>query len=239
MVRIAYVLPHVPDVEERRRFAIDLRRQLPTLRVYPDPERRGVWLTVRGALLDVYRRDPRATHVCILNDDLVLCRSFSDRLTEAVRARPEHLVQPFTMTRKQAEASARGDAWMTSFDLVAGSATFPTAWIADFVRDVDASAWSLERRTQDTRVAWWLVERGLNPVWHTVPSLVEHGLAGESSMGHSNRGRVARVFSSDPAHVDFSTIPEKPVSYSARGRTAGIEDYMRGADPARKRGLPT
>lgn len=238
MVKIAYVLPHVPDVEARRRFALDLRRQVPNLRVYPDPDRRGVWLTVRDALLDVYKRDPRATHVCILNDDHLLCRGFLDRMQEAVQARSDYLVQPFTITKKQAEAYERGDAWMTSFDLVSGGATFPVSWVPDLVRDVDASAWSPERRTQDTRVAWWLVEKGLGPVWHTVPSLVEHGLAGASAMGHSNGSRTARVFLPDPSDVDFSAVPEKPVAYTSRGRTAGIEGYMRGTDPARKRGRP-
>jgi len=46
------------------------------------------------------------------------------------------------------------------------------------------------------------------------------------------------VFLADPSGVDFSAIPEKPISYTSRGRTAGIDDYMRGVDPARKRGRP-
>jgi len=164
----------------------------------------GCWPTARRvweALVEL-----PGTHALVLQDDVGVCRDFRATLDRCVHARPESPLGFYAPRKAVDEARARGDAWVPIPDGVWGpSLLLPKPWVPEMlawlddpesysskhkrlIRDFPASSW------YDRRVEAFLRHSERLPVWHTVPSLVEHLAASRSLLGHNNASRVARWF---------------------------------------------
>lgn len=220
-VNLAIALTHVPGAHPHRdRLTHYWRSTFPGVRLVSDLRRQGVWPTTRLAWFRAILDAPEATHVIVVQDDFYAPSTFLDNVEEALEARPEHVVQLFTHARRQAEAHDRGDAWLTSSDLVWGGSTIlPAGWVSEFLSDT-GDRFPDDYPSCDVPLGWWVRRQGFT-VWHTVPSLMEHVEPGTSLLGHANRTRVAAV-PFDAPRRPFSEVPTKPL-HIGRSRTRGVD----------------
>ena len=173
MVDVAAVIMAVP---ERRGFAQMLyeelnaqdQRVVAELRV--DVEHRGTWPMFQECLRESLKYG--ASHTMIVQDDVILCPSFSCHLLDAIEARPEEILSLFGMTRKIKEAYDRGFLWG------AGNAVWGQANI--FTRhDVESLLkWSQanvrpDYKHDDSVVSLWCLANG-KTVYTPIPTLVQH-----------------------------------------------------------------
>jgi hypothetical protein len=185
-------------VEERVPRAAALAQELVSLHGYApmgpivnvDRERRGPWWNFQftGEML----LHEGHTHLCLLEDDVKLCRDFLQVLTDVVKAVPTDPLSLFTARHSIVkEADKKGTCLLRRFGLdTAQGLVFPgfqfqglTVW-ADanehahpdwqFHGDMRISAWSKARR--------W-------PIVHVIPNLVDHDVSIPSTLGHTGRTR--------------------------------------------------
>jgi hypothetical protein len=128
--------------------------------------------------------EPGVTHVCVLQDDVLLCNSFTDRVSVAVGERQRSVVSLFVgglpnRTRRDFLAAlGRGEHWMPIYfrdihHVVA--LVWPVELIQSFL------AWyptaripgAQPPRSDDAVIGFW-ARTTKNVVWATVPCLVEH-----------------------------------------------------------------
>lgn len=155
-----------------------------------DEKSEGVWPTARRAWTSY---DPAATHHLVLQDDVVPCLDFLAGAERALSVHPEVPVSFYANRAAVEEARAVRVNWAVIPDGAWGQAMcLPVSMIPPWLAWVDENVMSSFKH-DDSRLTMWLL-RTRCPVWCTAPSLVEHGLPGESLLGNSNRGRVARWY---------------------------------------------
>lgn len=220
MVEVAFAVQHHPD-------RADLARQLlaelddPAVRLVTDDgadtEMRSPWRTYRRCLEEA---PPSATHVVVLQDDVLPCRRFTQAARLCVAARPDPLISFYVggnlrLGAERVRRAARdGHSWtdipqFSWFPAVAVS--WPTALIPEFLSYVDAQSWpEVFLRSDDQIIGRWLSRHHRTPV-ATVPSLIDHpddvpSLIGTRHRGGRDPGRVAVcwVGECDPAAVDWT-----------------------------------
>lgn len=169
-----------------------------------------------------------ATHVCVLQDDTVACRSFPETIEKVAAARPDTLTSLFVgglpgrNTRDLYRALSRGRRWS---QLVAVNRSTPIHVVAllwpaslahDFLEWCETARIPGHRgvvRSDDQAVTSWARETR-QTIWATVPSLVEHPDDQPSVAGHkrqangADKGRVAAAWvglEADPSTWNWST----------------------------------
>lgn len=206
-VQVAYAVTHVPGIDLRERVVARQRALLPDIEVIRDPDRQGVWPTTVRAYerLEVFAR-PGTTHVVVLQDDMAPCGEFRRLVEEAVDAAPEVPVSLFSLRRVIRDAREAGRSWALSKDGAGPCTVLPAGWVRPFL-DWARGSVRADYKHDDRRLMAWLIWTGRIPVWHTVPSLVEHVAPSESLLGNSNRTRLAAYFDPHVEQVDWSLDP--------------------------------
>jgi hypothetical protein len=134
----------------------------------------NVWDTARRAWLSYL---PGTAHHLVVQDDAVLTDGLADNLPAVLSARPGQPVSLATIgyrlkgrLREWEQTAARHERW---FPLETGVATValavPTVDIPKMIADCDR----MGSKHDDVRIASWFRQQ-CRPVWHTVPSLVDH-----------------------------------------------------------------
>ena len=154
----------------------------------------GLWGTHRRAW--AFGTKAGASHHLVLQNDLILCRDFLGGVKEALRHAPHGPVS-FYANRKVIETCrARGSSWARIDDALGSfgqAIAIPVEQVVEFLR-FDRTYFRPEVFAYDSRLMLWSRRTG-KQVWCTAPSLVQHALPGNSSVGgYSNSKRVARWF---------------------------------------------
>lgn len=229
-VRLAIAIAHTPWDAQRRANIVEIQRRLGGLKRINEElvgfrviqerrgppvkgEKRSCWPTV-GAAYRWLAQQTKATHVIELADDSLPCRDFIEGAKNAFAAKPEEIVNFFTMRRSCVEPTlAAGKHWFTSPDSTwGGMMGMPRAVCADFL-DWERQHVDPEYIHDDGRLNLYLWHGIKKPIWVTVPSLLEHIDPGNSLLGHGNRMRVATAFlgSRSAATIDWSRGADDPV----------------------------
>lgn len=153
-----------------------------------------------------------ATHHMVMEDDLLLCADFLAGVKEVLRHAPHGPVSLYANRAVIDVCRERDVHWARIEDGMWGQCLIlPSEQVTEFIR------WDREHLrphvfAYDSRLTMWGLATK-KPVWCTAPSLVEHAGASVSTIGYSNRNRVARWFiGSDVSalSVDWSVGVEDP-----------------------------
>jgi hypothetical protein len=205
----------------------EITRQTEYWEVTKDTLAAGPWPTARRGWLASIRA-PHATHHVLMQDDAVLCKDFLPGLKAALAEVPPAVVSLFTIHKAVQQARERGDSWIEQPDDMWGVAVvLPSAWVTEFVRWTDANV-PAGYLHDERRVSLWMMEHKrlcLSPV----PSLVEHGGAVRSTLGHNDARCVASWFIGQEAsalNVDWSRGALHPLrattQYTLRKRWSDV-----------------
>jgi len=217
---ISFAIMHLQSVPERRAWAMALCREIQkTAPCAIVKDIKGeIWDTSRRAWLSAARQG--CSHLCVLQDDVVLCKDFVAGLVEAVKVRPEHPIGCWCQLNIQREARERGHSWFRVVGRVWGVCTLlPVADALDFIRWERLNVDWQDMRRDDSRLGLYLLTRDMD-TWLTVPSLVEHAGEGQSTYlpggGKQFKAlgtpRVAAVYTGESAlDIDWSKGLENPL----------------------------
>lgn len=204
-VNLSVCIMHVPDDPNRRAWVRDMTRVLARGQLVPticrDVDRKGVWPTAKSAWL---RYHPNCTHHMVLQDDVQLCTHFVKLVTTAIEHKPDEILCLYSPSQ---HLKARGTAWWRTRGGTWGQALIlPRRRIHEFL-NWSAAHVDEEYTYDDTRMALWSIERGID-VWVTIPSLVQHLGMNNSLLGHAgtigNNARVSLNYNRDIESVDWS-----------------------------------
>lgn len=188
-----------------------LLEALPGVEVVTDPDPDNPQRSPLRCYLECLRRTPKsATHRVVIQDDVLLCGSFTERLEAAIEERPDALLPLFMPgtsphSGQVIRARQRGESWAMVIPswIPTVALVWPVARAAEFlaVEEEKVSTSLRPRIGDDGPVGKW-AQRSRVQVWAPVPSLVEHpdvapSLIGRKALAGRNRARVAAWF--DPA----------------------------------------
>ena len=180
------------------------------LRVYAF-RKETVWTTANRAWRALRRA--AATHLMLIQDDVVPCKNFLGHLLGALEANPFVPIALYSSRPISDKAEAQGSSWAIIPDGAWGQGVvLHRPLLEDFLawerRHVNPD-WSHD----DSRLAMWAVKTE-HPFWATVPSLVDHRGDQRSLLGHDWHNR-ARIFHSDPGPIDWTKgLKDPPVDTS-------------------------
>ena len=157
------------------------------VRVYTDVHKHGTWTTTRRCLAGM---PSWATHVIVLDDDLLLCKDFLGGAVRAASQRPECVVSFWAKNPHVDKKASSGDRWV-SVDYVQGPAVcFPRAVAEGLL----IYAGHVEQGADDAHVTDYCKKHGVAR-WTTMPSLVEHLCPNDSLVQNRKADRSHRVAS--------------------------------------------
>ena len=162
------------------------------------------WLCWHNGMVDLYEEAQTASHIVVLQDDVLPCDDFVPRVKAALDEEPWAVVTFFSRNRKVQESAVRGKRWATipaSQFLMAQAVAIPLEWVQGFVDFADYCDPVLG---DDARIKRWCRE-ARRPIMATVPSLVEHAEVASCIKGRSTR-RQARLFAGRSR-----PFPDRPV----------------------------
>lgn len=189
MIRISTAVMAVP---ERHELAEALGHELHAPISYDGAHKGPLWNWRETAKLAL--ADRQATHVCVIQDDVIVCSNLLIALHAAARAQPEAMILPILFPRHKSmlvRARALGTPWVANGarQFGAHAIVLPRAHVEAFL------AWTDPLPTRSATIKYpfhddwmlWYFGRNVRPirVLRTDPSLVDHRIAGVPSvMGH-------------------------------------------------------
>jgi hypothetical protein len=173
-----------------------------------DPQR-SPWRCYRACLQTF---SPAATHLLIVQDDVLVCRDFPDALAAVIAARPDVPVALFVPgvmpnSRRVLDACWAGDRW-AELDVLTWAPVVAVVWprghVGRLLEFAAAKDYPPSRFGDDSIVGDYAREQAVT-IWATVPSLVEHpdteaSLVGTVAMGGANPQRVAACWLGEETH---------------------------------------
>ncbi len=175
-MKVAFRIQHHPS---RAHLLSELLSALPDAVVVPDEVSPH-----SGYLKCLADLPPAVTHVCVLQDDVLLARNFAQTVERVVEARPENVVSLFvgglpgpsrTDFYRAIQEGRRFSPVNSTRICHVVALVWPRALAENFL------AWSDENKvpgpvppkSDDAAVCWWSLRTG-NQILATVPCLVEH-----------------------------------------------------------------
>lgn len=199
-MRCQVVVQHHPS---RAHLLPPLLAELPDASIVADPEpdspRRSAWRSYRACLAAL---EPDATHLCVIQDDALLCRDFAAALPLLIGARPNDLLCLFVPgagahRRRILDACAEGRRWAELDPRAPFVPLVAAVWPAMLARRFLAFGERFRATdTSDDGNAWVWSRAEAVRVLACVPSVVEHpdrepSAVGKASFGGRNPARVA------------------------------------------------
>jgi len=181
---------------KREKYLSYLKNNIPDLKVNWD-EGKGVWDTARRAWLSY---DPDKEFQCVIQDDVILCNDFVDKVEKLVEKGDEYVYNLFIRDKGQSELR---DKWKQGFKdgyIIwwklnwALGVVVPTKLVEDMVAFCDKMTDPKHINRDDERMKEYFKSIG-KKIYYPIPCLVEHRDEEDSLIGFgSNRGRKAVKF---------------------------------------------
>lgn len=141
--------------------------------------------------------DSQVTHALILEDDAEPCRDFLVAAEQLVARFPERTIS-FYSGRREHDLQVKEARLVPHFRALTDVAVvYPREWLEELRRDyeaqkeeLEATQWQLDYGADEMRIKL----RPKRQVWHTLPSLVQHGCPSESTLGHRIPNARASVY---------------------------------------------
>jgi hypothetical protein len=213
-------------------FAVNERLDF-VLETYPHPwpifidrAHLGPWVGFKGAATLALERNPDASHVLLLQDDLTFCRNFETVARDVIASNPTEPLSLFSPYGRHAQqAQKAGHRWYRRKDAMWGQATvWPRALVEPLIAFGDRM-FQDDFIMEDTRIAAFLLE-ARRPMWYTVPALVQHAGAARSMIGLSNKQRIAEFYLGDQDPPLGTWVPTgEELTQQVRGLSAFRSKY--------------
>ena len=215
---VGIYITHFDDGNTRRRAdflrqKVELRRQGIEFDVVHDTVGRGCWWTSRQAWLRGIAGG--SEYILVLSDDMVpSCDNFLTAVEMAAGAVQSKAIMSFFSMRKMTRnAESLGSAWCSTPDGCWGGSIMMSRDPARMFLDWEAASvrtgW--EPNHDDRRVAFYAIAHKV-PVFVAALQIVQHLGAAHSSVGYSNRNRVAsNLFTGNGGDIDWTRgLPDPP-----------------------------
>lgn len=199
----------IQAVPSRFRFHLDMMKKVPYAHLVIDTKQEGRYFDNFKACLA--KADMSKPYVVVVQDDLDFCVNFTETvekiiasaITELGEALPMvGLYCPMGIIREQKDT---GNNFVTMIGGSWGQANmYPTKWIRTFLEFSDLM-FVPEYDSDDGRMTFWSTVTK-TPWWITAPSLVQHLGASVSTIGFSNKNKVAAWYADtqSPLQYDWS-----------------------------------
>ncbi len=166
-----------------------LRNMMPDVEVYSSPQREHASIWARR-VWEAAGDDA----ICILNDDVHICPSFSKVIDRMCQDVPDQVISLHTTAAIAPSLAMCGVNWLRSYWLTGpgyilprGAAKRLLAWVDQAPRQLIAS------RNEDNVIMHWAWSEQ-RPIWHCIPGLVQHDTGVPSTLGYDNHpGRTCNV----------------------------------------------
>ncbi len=195
------------------RQQMELQRQGIEFDIVEDIVGRGCWATARAAWLKGIAGG--TDHILVLSDDMLpSCENFLAAVEMAAGAVGSTAIMSlFSMRKMTKNAESLGSAWCSTPDGVWGGSIMMSREHAKMFLDWEAANVKLgwEPNHDDRRVAFFAISLGI-PIFVASRQIVQHLGAAHSSVGYSNRNRVAsNLFTGDGRDIDWTMgLPNPP-----------------------------
>ncbi len=174
----------------------------------PDPHSiRSAWRTYRHALETT---PAGVSHRLVVQEDATVCPGFLRVVTAAINARPDSMVclcvcgDPWTSAQAVIDAGWKGLCWAKidpTLWVPAIALSWPVRLIQPALEWVDEQGWP-SQFSADDEIIGRVMRQLSEPVWATVPSLVNHlDLVNSVGARHTRRGQ-------DPGRVAACPWPD-------------------------------
>lgn len=156
-----------------------------------EPSPAGVWRCAKAAWRS-YIGKP-VTHVCVIQDDVILCDDFVRLAEERIAEMPNDALTFFSRRTAVRVAANHGERWVEfpgrDF-LMAQAVVMPVTYVEPFITWADRFV--AETEGDDVRLSAWLQNCGAK-IYASAPSLVDHRQVPSLMKGRSTK-RGARKF---------------------------------------------
>ena len=143
-----------------------------------------------------------ASHVVILQDDLLLCKDFLPGLNKIIEYRPADIITLFYVSKHAEEARETDRRWIRTADVWGQAVVWPREPLTGFLQ-WSASELRDDWPTCDARATLYIALQKLT-VWATAPSLVQHLRSRNSLIGiQTPQPRIARWFIGDASALEY------------------------------------
>lgn len=201
----------------------NILKNLEDFAVIEDWKKRGVWYNAKKSW--EFCLSSNATHHLVIQDDIILCKDFFSTIYEIIKIFPKRIISLYANRKICEEAKQKNIRWVEISDGTWGQALlFPKEQTELFLQ------WEQKNvlpnfKTDDARVAMYCVKNKIMPIC-PMPSLVNHLLPSNSTLGYNNKNRIARWFEKDKAYSEFDwTKTEKLTSVTKLNKI--YENYLR------------
>lgn len=155
------------------------------------------------------------THFLLAQEDIRLCSHFKEALYNAVRAKPDAVISPHCSRKSMDQAALNKKAWMRDPGILYGQGYVIPIWKINIQEILNwyekmmpgwESKWGAERiRRWDDYFITLYFRYIQQPMWFTVPSLLDHDDDFYPSLLGHNKPRKARIFvgEKDARDIDF------------------------------------
>lgn len=190
---VDFAVMHVPD-SGRRHYVDAMLQQIPQLTIVEDVARDGAWPTAKRA----FTSEGDGSHICVMQDDVLLCRDFPETVETMVHAVPNGVLFLYSQRKAVRDALAAGKHWIRCRDpIMAQAIVMPRMmvelWLKWLAMKGIEDSWHPE--WDDVRLCLFLLGVDV-AAWMPCPSIVEHGEPSDSTVSakHNNAARVATEF---------------------------------------------
>jgi len=195
------------------RQQMELQRQGIGFDIVQDITGRGCWPTARAAWLKGIAGG--TDHILVLSDDMIpSCENFLaavEGMAGAVQS--SAIISLFSMRKMTKSAEALGSSWCSTPDGCWGGSIMMARDLVKMFLDWEAAHIRIDfnRNHDDRRVAFFAMAHKI-PVFVAARQIVQHLGAAHSSVGYSNRNRVAsNLFTGDGRDIDWTMgLPDPP-----------------------------
>lgn len=227
-----------PWVDERLQNSLRIQQRLedngiPThITNAKQPDHISIWDTRTRVMEDA---PSDATHLLVIQDDLMPVNAFETVLQRAVTTKPDEMLSLFLSARKEAvnEAQERGKNWVDTPGTWGAAIVLKTEWIPSIIAFEDQ--YTVPEMTNDDYIInmWNHYVRDAR-VWTAQPSLVEHVGHDKSIQGNNPpMDRTATWFERDvdPDTIDYTDQTDLPTAPGPYPQTSEMDGYLN-CDPA-------
>jgi hypothetical protein len=204
----------------------ELQRQGVNFEVVNDTVGRGPWWTARQAWLRGLLK--KWDHVFVLQDDMLpACTNFLAATQNAAEAVGSSAIMSFfSMRRMTKEAHDQGSAWCSTPDgSWGGSIMMSRSLVEQFLRWQPGNIRS-NYPWDDRRVSFFAIANNV-PIFVSSQQILQHIGAAHSSLGNSNRMRVAsNLFTGDGADIDWTAGLPSPPRFSGTIPKAKMQEAL-------------
>lgn len=179
----------------------NILNKLEDFAVIEDWKKKGVWHN--GKKSWEFCLSTKATHHLVLQDDIILCEDFLPTVKKLIEVFPNKIMSLYANRKICEEAKLKNIRWVEISDGTWGQALlFPREQTKLFL------VWEknniLENfKSFDARAAIYCVKNNVTPLC-PMPSLVNHLLPSNSTLGYNNKKRVARWFEEKKSYLQYN-----------------------------------